>query len=102
MKSIIIASLVLSTALLAGMGRDMPTFTEYDTDGNGKITQTEFENSQQQRMQKKAEEGRMLRNAGNAPTFQDVDVDGNGYLDANEFKAHQQSCQKRQQPPVKN
>lgn len=89
MKTFIIASLLLSTALFAGMGRNMPSFSEFDTNGDGKVTQQEFESTQQKRMSQKAEMGKMMRNAGNAPAFKDIDTDNNGMIDAQEFKMHQ-------------
>lgn len=89
MKTFIIAALLLSSALYAGMGRNMPTFSDFDTNGDGKITQAEFESTQQKRMSEKAEMGKMMRNAGNAPSFKDIDTDHNGYLDAAEFSHHQ-------------
>jgi len=90
MKSLIVASLLVSTLLFAARGYDMPSFSEFDTNGDGVITEVEFDNSRQKRMQEKAEEGRLLRNAANAPTFQEIDLDGNGNIDPKEFKIHQQ------------
>jgi Ca2+-binding EF-hand superfamily protein len=90
MKSLVIASLLVSTLLLAAKGYDMPSFNEFDTNGDGVITQVEFDNSRQKRMQEKSEEGRLLRNAANAPSFEDIDLDGNGNIDQKEFKIHQQ------------
>lgn len=95
MKTLIIASLLVSSLLWAGRGYDMPSFSEFDADGDGAITQVEFENNRQKRMQKKAEEGRMLRNAANAPTFTEIDLDGNGYIDQNELKIHQKEMRDR-------
>ena len=43
MKRLTLASLLLSSILLAGMGNNMPTFGDFDTDGNGEVTQAEFE-----------------------------------------------------------
>lgn len=89
MKTFILASLLLSTALMAGMGRNMPSFSDFDTNGDGQITQSEFESTQQKRMTEKAEAGMMMKNAGNAPVFKDIDTDNNGYIDTKEFAAHQ-------------
>lgn len=89
MKTLMIASLLLSSVLMAGMGRNMPSFSEFDTNGDGKITQTEFESTQQKRMSQKAEMGKMMRNAGNASAFKDIDTDNNGQIDKKEFDSHQ-------------
>lgn len=92
MKRLTLAGLLVSSALMAGMGYNMPSFGDFDTDKNGKITQAEFENGQQKRMTQQAEAGKMMRNAANAPTFKDIDTNHDGVIDAAEFKAHQQSC----------
>jgi len=74
---------------MAAMGQNMPSFNDYDTNKDGKITQKEFTYQQQERMQKKAEEGKMMRNAGNAPSFSDIDTNGDGVINRNEFRNHQ-------------
>ena len=88
MKRINLAALLLSGTLFAAPGM-MSSFSDFDTDGDGKITQTEFETTQQARQAQQAESGRLMRNAANAPTFGDIDTDGNGVIDATEFKNHQ-------------
>jgi len=85
-----------------GMGKDMnsprgqgmgmqnrPTFATYDINSDGKITSQEFTNGQAKRMKQKADEGKMLRNAGNAPTFASIDTNSDGTVTAVEFDAHQ-------------
>ncbi len=89
MKTLIIASLLAGSVLFAAKGYNMPSFSDFDANANGKITQTEFENAQQSRMQKHAEDGRLMRNAPSAPVFKDVDSDANGYIDKSEFANHQ-------------
>ena len=88
MKTVTLAAICL-TGALAAPGFNMPSFADFDLDGNGKITPTELEQARTRRMTERAEQGRMLRNAGNAPQFADMDTDGNGYVDEAEFKAHQ-------------
>ncbi|MDD2790988.1 MAG: EF-hand domain-containing protein [Sulfurimonas sp.] len=89
MKSTIIASLVLSSVLLAGMNSGPASFSDFDTDANGKVNQEEFEAAQQKRMSAKAESGKMMKNAQNAPAFSDIDLNGDGSFDAGEFAEHQ-------------
>ena len=90
MKSLIIMSVVFyGSVLMAGIGMNMPTYSDFDTNQDGQITQKEFESSQEKRMTKQAEAGKMLRNAPNAPSFKDVDVNGDGVINAAEFKSHQ-------------
>ena len=80
-----------------GMGMGMrqncmmnqPTFTEYDINNDGAITQKELEEARSKRMSQKAKEGKMLRNAGNAPAFATMDKNNDGILNQEEFHLHQ-------------
>jgi Ca2+-binding EF-hand superfamily protein len=89
MKTLLITALLLSSALLAGRGNMMPSYSDFDTNADGKVTQSEFENTQQKRMIAKAEAGKMMRNAGNAPQFSDVDTNNDGTISVEEFQTHQ-------------
>jgi len=79
-------------------GRMMSSFNDFDANGDGAITQTEYENAQQARMTKQAESGKMMRNAANAPAFGDIDANGDGTIDATEFRNHQMN--RMQQRPA--
>ena len=72
-------------------------FTEFDTDGNGFISEEEFNTLRGQRMAARAAEGRKMRGAASAPAFADVDTDGDGQLNPEELvtaqKAHRQKMQ---------
>ena len=95
MKRFVFISLCAVTALFSAPP-PMPTFSDFDLNSDGKIIQSEFEQAQAQRMQKMAEEGRPMRNAGNAPMFKDIDVDGDGSVTKEEFNHHQlQEIEKR-------
>jgi len=76
-----------------GMGqnrmKDQPTFAEYDLNNDGAITQKELEEARAKRMNQKAKEGKMLRNAGNAPAFATMDKNNDGILNQEEFRLHQ-------------
>jgi Ca2+-binding EF-hand superfamily protein len=76
-----------------GMGQkrmaQMPMFADFDADGNGIISETEWTEGQAKRMSERAEEGRMMKNAGNAPTFADIDTDKDGKVTPAEFQQHQ-------------
>ena len=89
MKALFVVALIATGALAMGQGNMMPSYSDFDTDGNGKVTQKEFQNTQQKRMTQRADEGRMMRNAGNAPVFSDIDTNGDGNIDKNEFQTHQ-------------
>lgn len=95
MKRSAIAALLLGSALFAAQGM-MSSFNDFDANGDGKITQSEFEKTQQSRQAKQAESGKMMRNVGNAPAFGDIDTNKDGIINAEEFRVHQQNrMQKR-------
>ncbi len=89
MKYLTLASMLVSCTLMAVTGANIPLFDDFDTDGNGVLTQTEFKNAQQTRMQKQAEAGKQMRNAGNAPAFKDIDANNDGSVTPAEFRNHQ-------------
>ncbi len=68
-----------------------PTFAELDTDGNGKISQTELDAARAARMEARAADGRLLTNAASAPSFETLDTNKDGFVDANEFQIQQQA-----------
>ena len=102
MKKITIAVLLVSGALVAGMNQNMHSFSEFDVDNNGKVTQSEFENAQQKNMIANANAGKMMKNAGNAPMFSSVDANKDGFVDVNEFQIQQQKNMKRQKAQRKS
>ena len=95
MKRLTLAGLLFGSILMAGGVQNMPTFESFDVDKDGKVTQSEFEHVRAKRMQERAEEGRMMKNAANAPAFSDIDTNGNGYMEKNEFQIHQQNQRRK-------
>ncbi len=91
MKLLTLASIFVSCTLMAAMGANMPVFNDFDTDGNGVLTQTEYKNAHQARMQKQEKAGKMMRNAGNAPAFKDIDTNNDGSVTPAEFRNHQKT-----------
>ena len=77
------------------MGRNMPAFSEYDLDGDGKILEKEFNEARSKRISERVQQGYQMRNLDNAPSFADIDANGDGGISAEEFTAHQ--SQRRQQ-----
>lgn len=55
-------------------------FEAYDSDKNGSISQTEFYDLREKRMNAKAQQGMPMKNAGNAPSFEDFDTNGDKQL----------------------
>jgi len=89
MKALLIVTLIVTGALAVGQGNMMPSYSDFDRDGNGKITQKEFKYTQQKRMDEQAKTGRMMRNTDDAPKFTDIDANRDGNIDNQEFKTHQ-------------
>ena len=79
----------------SGMGRNMPAFADCDLNGDGTITEEEFMKARSERISRRAQEGRQMKNLANAPSFDDLDVDDNGGIDADEFAAHQAEHRKK-------
>jgi len=88
MKRFALTAILLGSTLFAAQGM-MSSFNDFDANGDGKITQKEFEKTQQARQQKQAESGKMMKNVGNAPTFGDIDANNDGVIDPTEFRNHQ-------------
>jgi Ca2+-binding EF-hand superfamily protein len=74
--------------------KNQPTFAEYDLNNDGAITQKELEEARTKRMNQKAKEGKMLRNADKAPSFGSMDKNNDGILNQEEFRLHQEEHMK--------
>ena len=72
-----------------GMGRNMPSFAEFDLNGDGTLAKEEFYDARAKRMYDRAEQGYPLRNAATAPSFEEIDTNSDGKVDPDEFKTHQ-------------
>lgn len=79
-----------------GHGHGPAAFTDFDVNGDGSISETEFNTVREQRMAARAAEGGKMRCAAEAPSFADLDTDSNGQLSADELsagqKAHMEKC----------
>lgn len=71
------------------MGENMPAFSDYDLNGDGKLREKEFDEARSQRITKRAQQGYQMKNIGQAPGFAEIDADGNGEIDSKEFETHQ-------------
>ena len=87
--AVVLSSPTSAQDVQRGMGGNMPAFADCDLNGDGTITEDEFTRARSERIAKRAQEGRQMKNLGNAPSFDDIDVDDNGEIDADEFAAHQ-------------
>ncbi len=91
MKRLWILALLVSASMAAGQGFNAPSFSYFDTNGDGKISKSEHEEGRQKRHQKMADEGKMLRGTANAPGFAEMDANGDGFISKDEFAAHQKA-----------
>ncbi|PHR57578.1 MAG: hypothetical protein COA44_05665 [Arcobacter sp.] len=89
MKKLLIITLLLGSVLLANQGFNMPSFSYFDTNIDGKISEKELNDGRVKRHNELAQEGRMLRNTKNAPSFSQLDTDNDGYISKVEFASHQ-------------
>ena len=86
--AVLIAIAVLPYAARADHHRQgPPTFEDFDADGDGFVSQQEFEQFRAERIAERAAEGRKMRGLASAPTFAEIDTDGDGRLTVEEFTA---------------
>lgn len=93
-------AVMMSTPLWAqgaqnGKGMNMPAFADFDLNGDGSITEEEFNTARAERIARHAEEGRQMKHMANAPSFADIDTDDDGSLSSDEFSAHQAEHMKK-------
>ncbi|MCW9014259.1 MAG: EF-hand domain-containing protein [Gammaproteobacteria bacterium] len=70
-------------------GRNMPSFADFDLNGDGVLKPEEFYDARAKRMYQRAEQGYPMRNAAKAPPFEQVDTNKDGVISTEEFAAHQ-------------
>ncbi len=74
-----------------GRMRFMPTYNEFDLNGDGIIFEKEFIDARNQRIAERAKKGFLMQNLGNADNFATLDKNADGVLSTKEFKVHQAS-----------
>jgi len=67
------------------------SFDGFDKDGNGVISEEEFNAVRGERMETRAAEGRPMRGAASAPPFSELDTNGDGQLTQDELAAGQKA-----------
>ncbi|MET0091623.1 MAG: EF-hand domain-containing protein [Candidatus Thiodiazotropha sp.] len=73
-----------------GMGRQMPTFADFDLNADGVIHEEEFNQARAKRIEARLMAGYPMRNLKNAQPFSEIDTNGDGALSPEEFAAAQQ------------
>lgn len=97
-ETILIIAVVLAIVMLPlaarADGQNMhqpPSFSEFDADHNGFISEEEFNAFRAQRMAAMAEAGKPMKGAKTMPDFKDIDTNGDGKLTEAELTAAQQA-----------
>ena len=75
----------------APQGRGPQPFEAYDEDGDGYVSQAEFEAMREERRAAREQAGMPMRGAATAPDFSDFDSNGDGKLSQQELVAGQQA-----------
>jgi Ca2+-binding EF-hand superfamily protein len=73
----------------AGMGRNMPSFAEFDLNGDGALTEKEFYEARAKRIAERSQQGYPMRNLANAPSFEVIDLNSDGRITPDEFSVGQ-------------
>ena len=97
-KAILIVTILLALVMLPFVARAAehgphapPAFQEFDADGDGFVSEAEFNATRAARHAKMAEEGRPMKGMATAPGFADLDTDGDGRLSEAELVAGQKA-----------
>ena len=72
-----------------GMKGNMPTYADFDLNGDGQIVEAEFNQAHATRMSEMAEQGRQMKHVGEFPGFSGIDTNSDGVISEEEFTAHQ-------------
>jgi len=100
-KAILIISMIIAIAMLPFVARaespprhSPPAFSEFDADGDGYVSEEEFNTFRAERHAKMAQEGKPMKGMATAPAFADLDTDGDGMLNEAELTAGQKAHMK--------
>jgi Ca2+-binding EF-hand superfamily protein len=74
------------------------TFADFDRNGDGRISEQEFDATRSERIAQRANEGRPMRGLAGVPSFAEIDRDGDGSISRAEFAAHRSAGPKGRGP----
>lgn len=104
-KVILIVAVLIAIAVLPLVARadshhqGPPGFVDFDADGDGFVSEEEFNMLRSERIAARAAEGRQMKGLASAPAFSDIDSNDDGKLDETEFTAgrdaHMKAMQKK-------
>lgn len=92
-KVILIVAVLIAVAVLPFVARAdshrgaPPAFSDFDVDGDGFVSEEEFNTLRAERIAERAKEGRQMKGVASAPPFSSIDSNGDGKLDEAEFTA---------------
>jgi hypothetical protein len=89
-----LALLPLAVKAESHMKHQPPPFSAFDQDGDGFVSEAEFNSTRAARHEAMAKEGKPMKGMTSAPSFADVDTDGDGKLTEAELTAAQQAHMK--------
>ena len=89
-----LALLPLAVKADSHMKHRPPPFSAFDQDGDGFVSEAEFNATRAARHEAMAKEGKPMKGMATAPSFKDVDTDGDGKLTEAELTAAQQAHMK--------
>ena len=94
-KFMTLLSVVVFSSVLSAAGNPS-SFTEFDANSDGTISEKEFDARKTANMIQRASEGKQLKNAGSSPLFADLDTNKDGKLDNSEYTKGRQAHMQRQ------
>jgi Ca2+-binding EF-hand superfamily protein len=89
-----LALLPLAAKAECAMQHQPPAFADVDANGDGFVSEDEFNTFRAQRHAAMAEAGKPMKGMATAPAFKDIDSDGDGKLSEAELTAAQQAHMK--------
>jgi Ca2+-binding EF-hand superfamily protein len=101
-KFILIVSVIVALAMLPFVaraecqqqGHGPPPFSKFDQDGDGLVSEEEFNSARAAHIAERAAAGGKMKGLATAPAFADLDTDGDGMLNEAELTAGQKAHMK--------